>query len=60
MKLVRFKINGQYIYGQQMTPEAKKLHRREYNKQWREANPEKVQANMQRHLEHKEKVRLGL
>ena len=56
MKRVRFKKDGEYFMGEQMTPAEKKIHRKEYNRKWRAENPDKVQATKKRYWDYKLKM----
>ena len=56
MKNVRFKKDGEYFMGEQMTPTEKKIHRKEYNRKWRAENPDKVQATKKRYWDYKLKM----
>ena len=57
MKLVRYKIDGKYIYMPPMTPEQKKIHRKEYNRKWRAENPDKVKATKDRYWDYQHRLK---
>ena len=58
--LVRYKVDGKFVYLPKRTKEEQKAYRREWNRRWRLENPEKVQANTARYEAYKRKVELGL
>ena len=58
--LFRYVIDGEAVFLPKRTEEEQRLHRLAYNKQWVRDNQVKVQNNMKKHLEYKERVRLGL
>jgi hypothetical protein len=56
VKNARYKINGEFVILPKMSKKEMKAHRKEYNRQWRNANPEKVAANKKRYWDYKNKM----
>jgi len=56
----KYKVDGKFVVLPKKSKEEMKAHRREYNRKWRNENPDKVLANTLRHRAYKEKVRLGI
>ena len=58
--LVRYKVDGKFVYLPKRSREEQEAYRKEWNRRWRQDNPEKTRANTARHEAYKRKVELGL